>query len=286
MPGSLFVVATPIGNLEDLTFRALRTLREVDLIAAEDTRRTVKLLSHYQIRKPMMSLHAHNEHREAPRLVDRMRQGESVALVSDAGTPGIADPGARVVASAHAGGIRVVPVPGPSAVTAALSASGFAADQFVFLGFPPRAGQARQHWLTRLAEERWTVVFYEAPHRFKRTMNDVRTQLVDRQIIVLRELTKIHEQLVVLPIAEVPDATAAVGEFVVVVGPRDERAIEVPQSSAVVDLFWRMTERASMSDVVALDLLAAYFKLPATAVRKIIKQHLISVKQHTGGPLS
>jgi 16S rRNA (cytidine1402-2'-O)-methyltransferase len=234
----------------------------------------------------MVSLHAHNEHREAPRLVDRMRQGESVALVSDAGTPGIADPGARVVASAHAGGIRVVPVPGPSAVTAALSASGFAADQFVFLGFPPRAGQARQDWLTRLAEERWTVVFYEAPHRFERTMNDVRAKLVDRQIIVLRELTKIHEQLVVLPISEVPDAPVAVGEFVVVVGPRDERAIEVPQSSAVVDLFCRMTERASMSDVVALDLLAAYFKIPATAVRKIIKQHLISVKQHTGGPLS
>src|SRR5690349_17841426 len=133
MPGALFVVATPIGNLEDLTFRALRTLKEVDLIAAEDTRRTSKLLSHYEIRKPMVSLREHNEVRESPRLVARMAAGESVALVTDAGTPGISDPGARLVAATHAAGLKVTPIPGPSAVTAALSASGFSADSFVFM---------------------------------------------------------------------------------------------------------------------------------------------------------
>src|SRR5690348_4824846 len=128
MPGTLFVVATPIGNLEDVTFRALRTLREVDLIAAEDTRRTRKLLSHYDIHRPLVSVREHNEARESARLVSRLARGESIALVSDAGTPGIADPGARLVAAARAAGVRVVPIPGPSAVTAALSASGFPAD--------------------------------------------------------------------------------------------------------------------------------------------------------------
>src|SRR5678815_494423 len=135
MPGTLFVVATPIGNLEDLSFRALRTLKEVDLIAAEDTRRTAKLLAHYAIRKPMVSLREHNEHRETPKLVARLAAGESIALVSDAGTPGISDPGQFLVQAAREAAIKVSPIPGPSAVMAALSATGLAADSFVFLGF-------------------------------------------------------------------------------------------------------------------------------------------------------
>ena len=139
MPGTLFVVATPIGNLEDFTFRGVRTLREVDLIAAEDTRRTAKLLAHYDIKKPVVSLREHNEVRESTRLVARMLAGENVALVSDAGTPGIADPGARLVAAARASDVRVVPIPGASAVAAALSATGLPGDQFLFLGFAPSA---------------------------------------------------------------------------------------------------------------------------------------------------
>src|SRR5690349_17707575 len=165
MPGTLFVVATPIGNLEDLTFRALRTLREVDLIAAEDTRRTAKLLAHYEIRKPMVSLHEHNEHREAPRLVERIAAGTSVALVSDAGTPGISDPGEQLVRLARERGLTVTPIPGPSAVMAALSVSGQPASEFVFMGFPPHSGKARSDWIGRLANESRTVVAFESPHR-------------------------------------------------------------------------------------------------------------------------
>src|SRR6186997_2323188 len=165
MAGALYVVATPIGNLEDLTFRALRTLKEVDLIAAEDTRRTSKLLAHYEIRKPLVSVHEHNEHRETPRILDRISRGESVALVTDAGTPGIADPGARLVEAARRDNVRVVPIPGPSAVATALSISGFSADEFAFMGFPPRSGKDRARWLRRLTNDSRVVVFFEAPHR-------------------------------------------------------------------------------------------------------------------------
>src|SRR5580765_2190222 len=154
MPGTLCVVATPIGNLEDLTFRALRTLREVDVIAAEDTRRTAKLLAHYEIRKSMVSLHEHNETRESPRLVARMLTGESIALVSDAGTPGIADPGATLVSAARAAGVPIVPIPGPSAIAAALSVSGVSGSEFLFAGFPPSSGQAREEWLDQVGQER------------------------------------------------------------------------------------------------------------------------------------
>src|SRR5262245_16760447 len=170
MPGTLFVVATPIGNLEDLSFRALRTLKEVDLIAAEDTRRTAKLLAHYEIRKPMVSLREHNERRETPRLIDRLRTGQSIALVSDAGTPGVSDPGQHLVRSAHDAGIKVSPIPGPSAVMAALSASGEPGDEFRFKGFVPRSGDLRKRWLADLQAEPGTVIFFEAPHRIARTL--------------------------------------------------------------------------------------------------------------------
>src|SRR5688572_7989980 len=161
MAGTLFVVATPIGNLEDLSFRALRTLKEVDLIAAEDTRRTAKLLAHYAIRKPMVSLREHNERRETPKLLARLQAGSSVALVSDAGTPGVSDPGQHLVRSAREAGIAVSPIPGPSAVMAALSASGEPGDEFVFMGFIPRSGALRTRWLAALQAEPRTVVFFE-----------------------------------------------------------------------------------------------------------------------------
>ena len=195
MAGTLFVVATPIGNLEDLTFRALRTLREVDLIAAEDTRRTAKLLAHYEIRKPLVSLREHNETREAPRLIRRLQAGESIALVSDAGTPAIADPGARLVRAVREAGLPVVPIPGATAIATLLSASGFSGDQFVFMGFPPASGAARDRWLHQLAREDRVVLFFEAPHRARRTLEDV-LDSVKRPIVVGRELTKVNEELV------------------------------------------------------------------------------------------
>src|SRR5687768_13736725 len=191
MPGTLFVVATPIGNLEDLSMRALRTLREVDLIAAEDTRRTSKLLAHYEIQKPLASLHEHNEAREAIRLISKLETGLNIALVSDAGTPGISDPGSHFVAQARHAGIPVVPIPGPSAAVAAISAAGLPSDSFLFVGFPPSGGSARDRWFDRVAAEVGVVVFYESPHRIRRTMDELAEYLVGRQIVVCRELTKV-----------------------------------------------------------------------------------------------
>jgi 16S rRNA (cytidine1402-2'-O)-methyltransferase len=220
MAGTLYVVATPIGNLEDLTFRALRTLKEVDLIAAEDTRHTLKLLSHYGISKPLVSLREHNEAREATRLIVRLKGGQSIALVSDAGTPAIADPGARLVRRARSEGIQVVPIPGPSAVTAAVSISGLDSTEFTFKGFAPPARIARRHWLEELKATSTPIVFLEAPHRIAETISDVESILVKRQILVFRELTKINEELVIRPINDVALSRELVekGEFTVVIG--------------------------------------------------------------------
>src|SRR5215204_2888424 len=202
MPGILYVVATPIGNLEDVTFRAVRVLREVAVIAAEDTRRTARLLQHYSISTPTTSLHEHNERARTPQLVDRLARGESVALVSDAGTPVVSDPGALLVAAAHAAGIRVEPIPGPSAALAAVSASGLQGEQVLFVGFPPSRATARKHWLEHLRNERRLIVFFEAPHRIRDTLGDLLEVFGDRIAFIGRELTKAHEELVVAPISE------------------------------------------------------------------------------------
>jgi 16S rRNA (cytidine1402-2'-O)-methyltransferase len=275
----LYVVATPIGNLEDVTLRALRTLKEVDLIAAEDTRRTAKLLTHYKIRRPVISLREHNEVRETPRLLARLERGESIALVSDAGTPGISDPGARLVRSARERNIPVTPIPGPSAIAAAVSASGFPADEFVFLGFPPRGGEARREWFAKLQEENRTTVFFESPHRIRQALTEAQTSLGKRPICVARELTKLHEEWVESPIKllELKDA----GEFTVVISPSagDEDATRALDADAVVELFGRLTNLAGVEDSKALDLVAAAFIVPVSSVRKIIKKHKISVKQ-------
>ena len=201
MPGILYVVATPIGNLEDVTFRAVRILREVSLIAAEDTRRTSRLLQHYSIATPTTSLHEHNEEAKTARLIQRLSDGESVALVSDAGTPVVSDPGVRLVAAAHAAGIRVEPVPGASAVMAAFSAAGIGGGEFLFLGFPPAKASARRTWLERVAKEKRPLVVYEAPHRIRDTLEVMLSVFGDRIVAVGRELTKAHEELVVGPIS-------------------------------------------------------------------------------------
>ena len=280
MPGTLFVVATPIGNLEDLTFRALRVLRESDLIAAEDTRRTAKLLAHYEIRKSMVSLHEHNEHRETPRLIERIKAGEAVALVSDAGTPGISDPGSKLVAAAHQAGIRVVPIPGPSAVTAALSVAGIDASTFVFLGFPPSSGAARSKWLERLTSEVAPVVFFEAPHRIRRTLDELATR-VERPISVHREITKIHEQLVFSPTTtKVSDR----GEFVVVVGPRSEAVHSAPETiepEKVLAFATSLTESGLATEEQVSSIVAKALDLHERDVKKLIKRGRYSVKRQS-----
>ncbi len=190
---TLYVVATPIGNLSDITLRALETLRTVDVIAAEDTRVTVRLLDRHGISGKLLAVHEHNERRAAERLVGLLAGGKAVALVTDAGTPGVADPGAQVVAAVREAGYTVVPLPGPNAAVAALSASGFAADRFLFCGFLPARAAERRRTLAELATQTATLVFYEAPHRIVDSVTDICSAFGERDIVFARELTKIHE---------------------------------------------------------------------------------------------
>jgi 16S rRNA (cytidine1402-2'-O)-methyltransferase len=247
--GTLFVVATPIGNLEDVTLRALRILREVSVVAAEDTRRTARLLQHYSISTPTISLHEHNERGKTPAIVERLARGESVALVSDAGTPVVSDPGAQLVAAAHAAGIRVEPIPGPSAVLAAVSSSGFGGEGFVFLGFPPARAHQRRKWVGGLAAEARPLVLYEAPHRIRDTLEDLLAILGDRTVAIGRELTKAHEELVVGPISEyLAGNREPRGEYTVVVSP----AAAEHSASAEVSVLDIGREFAQLTDAGAL----------------------------------
>jgi 16S rRNA (cytidine1402-2'-O)-methyltransferase len=280
MPGTLFVVATPIGNLEDLTFRAVRTLREVDLIAAEDTRRTAKLLAHCAIRKPMVSLREHNEYREAPRLVARLERGENIALVSDAGTPGIADPGARLVKAARNAGILAVPIPGPSAITAALSVAGIEASEFVFMGFPPPKGSDRARWLERLRIEPRTVVAFEAPHRISLTVSDIGLVSVKRPIIVLHEITKLNFSLVEWTNTIKNDAITPLGEFVIVIPPAVQRDVSDEYAAKAEKIFGYLTDSyaispasASAATGLALDIHPDAIDKAIRAGRKLAKRH-------------
>jgi 16S rRNA (cytidine1402-2'-O)-methyltransferase len=195
MPGSLFVVATPIGNLEDITLRALRVLGEVDLIACEDTRQTAKLLNHYQIQKPTTSYHDYNEVEKAANLLVQLQSGKTIALVSDSGTPCISDPGYRIVRAALEAGVRVVPIPGPCAFVAALSVCGRPTDLFTFLGFLPSKKGARRMLLESLKAESRTLVFYEAPGRLVESLRDVEEILGIRPVTIAREMTKVYEEL-------------------------------------------------------------------------------------------
>jgi 16S rRNA (cytidine1402-2'-O)-methyltransferase len=194
MSGILYIVATPIGNLEDITLRALRVLKEVDVVAAEDTRHTQILLSHYGIQTPLTSYHEHNERAKAEDLVKRLLEGEDIALVSDAGTPTISDPGFRLIVRAVHAGIRIIPLPGASALTAVLSASGLPTDRIVFEGFLPAKKKQRQEKLQTLRDEARTLVFYEAPHRLAEALNDVHELLGDREAVLAREVSKVHEE--------------------------------------------------------------------------------------------
>ena len=227
-PGELYIVATPIGNLDDITLRALRVLKEASLIACEDTRQTGKLLDHYGITTRTVSYHAHNEEERAAELVRELRGGANIALVSDAGTPAISDPGFRVVASAIAHGIRVVPIPGAVAFAAAAAASGLPTDSFRFGGFlPAKRGQRRQA-LEQIQHSSCTEVYYEAPHRVKQTMEDVLEILgEERPVVVARELTKIHEEFLrgsALAVANALNARGEVkGEITLLIGKAETK---------------------------------------------------------------
>ncbi|MCS7089729.1 MAG: 16S rRNA (cytidine(1402)-2'-O)-methyltransferase [Verrucomicrobiota bacterium] len=221
-PGTLYLVATPIGNLEDITLRALRVLRQCDVIAAEDTRRTLQLLRHYQIQKPLLSCHAHNEARRAAEVVARLREGAIVALVTDAGSPGVSDPGERIVRATWEAGYRVEPVPGPCALVAALSASGLPGHRFHFVGFLPHKPGPRRRLIETVLSTPATLVIYESPHRIERLLQELATLCPDRLIVLARELTKKHEQFLrgrACEMLERARAQKIQGECVVLVEP-------------------------------------------------------------------
>ena len=196
MIGKLYIVATPIGNLEDITLRALRVLKEVDLIAAEDTRQTLKLLNHYEINKPLISYHRHNEETKSEILIEKLRNGENIALVSDAGTPGICDPGEEVIKKAIEDNIEVIPIPGACAMINALIVSGISTKEFEFLGFLPLNKKLRRQKLKEIENSSKTIIICEAPHKMKTTLGDLKEILKDRKIVLARELTKIHEEFI------------------------------------------------------------------------------------------
>ena len=270
--GVLYLVATPIGNLEDVTFRAIRILGEVALIAAEDTRRTAQLLHRYEIDTPTLSLHEHNEHQRAPAILSRLEDGQSVALVTDAGTPLLSDPGAHLVKTTHAGGFRVVPIPGASAILSALIASGLAEDQFTFVGFPPNRSTDRKKWLLTLREEGRPLVVFEAPHRIVRCLADMADILGDRQVAVCREMTKAHEELVIGPISKVLNSLSSKkGEFTLVVAPQDDEIVP-PGAEQILDEFGRMINNATSRRAVVKEI-AKKYRLSAQYVYQLLEEH-------------
>ena len=282
MPGTLFVVATPIGNLEDVSARALRILREATLIAAEDTRRTAQLLARFSITTPTTSLHEHNEGRKTAVLLERLKAGESIALVSDAGTPTISDPGEQLIRGAIDAGIRVEPIPGPSAALAALAASGLPTGTFTFLGFPPIRSSDRDRWLSDLRAAGRTVVFFEAPHRIRRTLQDLHALLGDCYIAVARELTKVHEELVRGPItgvlSKLPEPR---GEYTVVlyVGQStDNGHVAVPGDALIHAEFSEMTKSMGGTRRAAIAALAKRYRIPAREVYAAIERARNSVE--------
>jgi 16S rRNA (cytidine1402-2'-O)-methyltransferase len=243
--GLLYVVATPIGNLGDITFRALDVLRAADLIAAEDTRVTGKLLGHFGLVKNLLSVREHNEKAGAQKIIEALGHGQQVALVTDAGTPAVSDPGAHVVATVRAAGFRVVPVPGASAVVAALSASGLTARHFLYYGFLPAKGGERRSALESLRELPYALVFYEAPHRIKETVADLAQVLgAGRELILARELTKVFEQIHACPLGEAPtwlqaDANRQKGEFVLIVSGAEATDAGEAEGRRVLEILLR-----------------------------------------------
>jgi 16S rRNA (cytidine1402-2'-O)-methyltransferase len=276
MPGTLYVVATPIGNLEDVTLRALRVLREASLIAAEDTRRTAKLLHHYSISTRTLSFHEHNTRRRLPELVERLKAGASVALVSDAGTPVLSDPGLELIQACIREGIAVEPVPGASAPLAALVASGFPAQPLTVLGFVPIKANDRMVWLRELQRIPNTVVFFEAPHRIQATLKAAATILGNRPLLLAREITKVHQEFVRGLASELGNQPiTARGEFTVVVGVATESidktddAIDMSSLSAE---FRQLTENGALTRRQAITELSRRYRRSAREIYAALEQ--------------
>ncbi|MGC4081872.1 MAG: 16S rRNA (cytidine(1402)-2'-O)-methyltransferase [Vicinamibacterales bacterium] len=278
MAGTLFVVATPIGNLDDLSARAIRVLREVAVIAAEDTRRTGHLLQRFGLTTRTTSFHEHSEKGKTAGLLARLQAGENVALVSDAGTPTVSDPGEHLIRLAHDAGIRVEPIPGPSAVVAALSVAGFGAGGFIFLGFPPTKASDRHTWIERIHAAASLVpaaIFYEAPHRIAATLSDLHRSLGDIEVVVARELTKAHEEILrtTLAVVHIPEPR---GEFTVVLDIGQitaDRTLAGPlDPTAVFTEFCDLTEKQGLNRRQAIASLARRYALPSRELYSLIEK--------------
>ena len=264
MSGTLYVVATPIGNLEDISFRALRVLREVSLIAAEDTRRTAKLLQHYSILTPTTSFHAHNEKRKQALLLNKLNNNQAIALVSDAGTPTISDPGALIVEV----------IPGPSAVITAISASGLLNGAFTFVGFSPSRLKDRIPWLNELKNDERAIVFFESPHRIRTTLEHMQHIMSDRDIVIAREMTKVHEELVKGPINEVLKSlsTKVKGEITVVIQPksRSSKKKNAPTTGQIWKEFRHLTEQLGLGKRAAISRIAKSYDMKSREIYSAI----------------
>jgi len=259
--GCLYLVGTPIGNLEDITLRALRILKEVDLIACEDTRHTQKLLNHYDIAKRLVSYHEHNEMTRSPELLIKLEDGAKVALVSDAGMPLVSDPGYRLVALCVRHKIPVVPIPGPSALLAALSGSGLPSEEFLFVGFLPQRSGERRRMLEHLRIEDRTIILYEAPHRIAESIADARQILGDRPACIAREVTKLHEEFLRGKLSQLEESLAerpARGEITLVVGPPEASAVsgQADTSQSLSDRVEELIRQAKLDRKEALKLAA------------------------------
>ncbi len=246
--GILYVVATPIGNLEDITLRAIKVLQQVDLIAAEDTRHTLKLLNHLEISKPLISYHRHNEEIKTEVLIEKLKEGQSIALVSDAGTPGICDPGEVVIKKCIEEGITVIPIPGACAMINALIASGVDTKEFTFLGFLPLHKKLRKEKLEEIQKSQKTVILYEAPHKLQTTLKDLSVFLEDRQIVLARELTKIHEEFIRGTVKEIMErAESLKGEIVLMIEGNHEIEIEKSFENLSLEEHYKLYEQQGIS---------------------------------------
>jgi 16S rRNA (cytidine1402-2'-O)-methyltransferase len=273
--GTLFVVATPIGNLEDITLRALRILREADVIAAEDTRRTARLLAHHGIATSTVSFHEHNRQSRIPQLLTRLAAGENVALVTDAGTPGVSDPGVDLVQACIEACIPVDPIPGASAVLAAAVASGFSLDSLSLRGFPPTKAKDRNDWFKETSAVNGSVCFFEAPHRILRTMSECVTYFGDRPIVVARELTKVHQEFLRGTAREILQQLGTPrGEYTVVVGPLKAAGVGrmTVSDERLAAEFGHNTEIAGLGRRQAVSTLARKYGRPAREVYAAIER--------------
>lgn len=246
MNGKLYIIATPIGNLEDITLRALRILKEVDIIAVEDTRQTLKLLNHYNISKHLISYHRHNEETKSNYLIEKLKEGQNIGLVSDAGTPGISDPGEEVIKKAIEENIEVIPIPGACAMVNALIASGLDTKEFIFLGFLPLNKKSRKEKLEEISNSTKTIILYEAPHKMKTTLKDLKSYIQNRKVVLARELTKIHEEFIRKPIEELLEEVENLkGEMILIIEAGERK--EEPKEEISIEEQYAIYEQQGLS---------------------------------------